>query len=345
VTHPVWFLVPEGVDDPTRPSGGNVYDVRVREALRRLGWAVVQVECRGAWPGPAQADIEAVAEQLAEIPDDGVVLVDGLVGSAGWAALVAEADRIRLVPLLHMPLGSRGEHRLLAVSRAVLTVSHSTRQRLLEHSGLRTDRVHVAEPGVDMADPVAGTEAGAELLCVAAVLRAKGHDVLVDALATLGDLDWRLTLVGALDRDAEFVAALRGRIETSGLTDRIRFPGTCSREEVDKAYAEADLLVLASRSETYGMVVTEALAHGLPVVAGSVGGLAEALGCAPDGSTPGLLVPVEDPAALAVALRRWLTDPLCRSRLRRAAGLRRMTLTSWSGTASRISAVLDEVVR
>ncbi len=65
------------------------------------------------------------------------------------------------------------------------------------------------------------------------------------------------------------------------------------------------------------MVVTEALAHGLPVVASAVGGVPEALGHGDDGSTPGLLVRPDDPAALAGALRRWLEDPRRRRRLRR----------------------------
>jgi glycosyltransferase involved in cell wall biosynthesis len=88
--------------------------------------------------------------------------------------------------------------------------------------------------------------------------------------------------------------------------------------------------------------VTEALAHGLPVVATSVGGLPEALGRGCNGSRPGLLVPSGDPAALAAALRRWLVDTDLRHRLRRAAQERRLTLPSWSATSIRISRALAE---
>ena len=97
--------------------------------------------------------------------------------------------------------------------------------------------------------------------------------------------------------------------------------------------------MLASHAETYGMVVTEALARGLPVLATDVGGVTEALGH----PRPGFLVPPGDPAALGAALRRWLGDPALRARLRRAARERRATLRPWADTASAVAGVLAGV--
>jgi glycosyltransferase involved in cell wall biosynthesis len=88
------------------------------------------------------------------------------------------------------------------------------------------------------------------------------------------------------------------------------------------------------------MVVAEALARGIPVLASDVGGLPEALGRTPDGALPGMLVPADDPAALSVALRRWLGDPELRRRLRDAALARRRTLTGWPATTRAVAAVL-----
>jgi glycosyltransferase involved in cell wall biosynthesis len=122
----------------------------------------------------------------------------------------------------------------------------------------------------------------------------------------------------------------------------VSFPGPLTGADLARSYRAADLLVLASRAETYGMVVTEALAHGLPVVATEVGGVPEALGHAPGGDRPGLFVPPGDPAALGAALRAWLGDAALRERLRRAACERRASLPRWSTTASVISAVLME---
>src|SRR5581483_950121 len=98
--------------------------------------------------------------------------------------------------------------------------------------------------------------------------------------------------------------------------------------------------VLASRAETYGMVVTESLARGLPVLAADVGGLTEALGYGADGIRPGLLVRPDDPTALSAALHAWLTDAELRTRLRRAACERRQSLSAWSTTASQLAGVL-----
>jgi glycosyltransferase involved in cell wall biosynthesis len=93
------------------------------------------------------------------------------------------------------------------------------------------------------------------------------------------------------------------------------------------------------------MVVTEALARGLPVLATNVGGVTEALGRGEDGTRPGLLVPPGDEAALADALRSWLGDAELRARLRSAARERRATLRPWAATTSEIADVLADVAQ
>jgi glycosyltransferase involved in cell wall biosynthesis len=218
-----------------------------------------------------------------------------------------------------------------------------TQRWLVDRYALSPGRVHVAEPGVDASEISPGTAGGGELLCVAAVTPPKGHDVLLAALATVTDLPWHCVCVGSLDRDPGHVDRLGGHARRVGIDDRVNFTGPRTGADLDSLYADADVLVLASRSETYGMVVTEALARGLPVVATSAGGLPEALGGGRNGSRPGLLVPSGDPAALATALRRWLVDTELRQRLRRAAQERRLTLPSWSATSIRISRALAEV--
>ena len=158
----------------------------------------------------------------------------------------------------------------------------------------------------------------------------------------MADLPWSCVVAGALDREPDVVAALRGQLSQEGLTDRVHLVGALRGADLEGAYAAADLLVLPSHVETYGMVVTEALAHGLPVVATAVGGLPEALGEArPDGGRPGLLVPPGRPEELADALRSWLTDGDLRERLRRRALRRRLRLSPWSRTVEDVSAVLS----
>ena len=351
----VHFVVPEGVEDPARPSGGNAYDRHVSLGLDSLGWTVHQHAAPGGWPRPDAQALAALAGVVQRIPDGELALIDGLVASTAPEVLVPLADRLRVVVLVHMPLGHRPpddaaddvrrrERAVLQAAAAVVTTSRWSRSRLLALYQLAPDRVHVAEPGVDRADLAPGTAHGGELLCVAAVSFEKGHDLLVEALLSMSEQPWRCHCVGSVDLDPPFVEGLRRRIQTGGFGDRVSFEGPRTAAELDRSYAAADLMVLASRAETYGMVLSEALARGLPVVATDVGGVAEALGSGTDGSRPGLLVPPDDSAALAAALRAWLGDAKLRGRLRRAARERRRSLCGWSTTASVLAGVLAEVV-
>ena len=347
----VHVVVPDCIDDPDRPSGGNTYDRHLCRGLTSAGWSLHEHAVAGRWPQPDAASFAALDGVVQRIPDDALVLLDGLVASTAPEVLVPHARRLRLVVLVHMPLGhppadeAAGDARLreravLSVAAAVVTTSAWARRRLLELYRLPPDRVHVAEPGVDAADLANGTETGEALLCVAAVTFDKGHDVLLDALATMTDLSWRCVCVGSLERDAAFVEALRRRSVDGGLGDRVCFPGPRTGADLDRSYAAADVMVLASRAEAFGMVVIEALARGLPVVATEVGGLTEALGQGTAGAPPGLLVPPDDPGALGAALRAWLGDAELRGKLRRAARERRKSLSMWSTTTSVIAGVL-----
>jgi glycosyltransferase involved in cell wall biosynthesis len=359
----VHAVLPDTVHRADRPSGGNVYDRRLCDALAILGWTVREHLVEGTWPHPDPAARAALARVLDAVPAGAVVLLDGLVASGCADVVVPQAHRLRLVILVHMPLGGLGagddaERRVLTTASGIVTTSEWTRARLHELYAIDPDSLHVAVPGVDLADVAPGTDGGGRLLCVAAVTQGKGHDLLVDALGRVDDLPWSCMCAGSLEIEPHYVAGLRQQAARLGLDDRLRLVGPLSRVDLDRAYAAADLVVLASRAETYGMVVTEALARGLPVLATAVGGLPEALGARPasvlDGgpgsahadshagshSTPGLLVRPEDPGALAQGVRRWLTDAGLRERLRMAARERRRTLPDWMVTGQRVSDVL-----
>ena len=336
-------VLPEGVDDPERPSGGNVYDRRVCQGLSAAGWQVHEHVVAGTWPRPATDSLTALAAVVAAIPDGSPVLVDGLVSSAAPKVLVPAARRLRLVVLLHMPLQDDAERAVLAAAVGVVATSTWTRDVVCD--GLDAGRVHVAEPGVDADGLAPGTPEGGQLLCVGAVTPAKGHDVLLAALAALVDLRWRCVCVGARRSDLSFEEQLARRIREHGLQGRVVLTGTRTGDELGASYRAADVLVHPSRADTYGMVVAEALVRGLPVVTTTVGGLPDTLGRLPDGSRPGLLVPPGDPDALAQALRRWLADPCLRGELRSSAVRRRESLTGWDTTTDRVARVLTGAAR
>jgi glycosyltransferase involved in cell wall biosynthesis len=334
-------IVPDEIDDPRRVSGGNVYDRHVLDGLRDLG----PVDESLVPPG-AGAALDAALDR---VPDDAPVMIDGLVASRSPAIVEAHARRVRIVVLAHMvaaTLGihgadaARGERRALAAATAVIATSDWTRTELVRRGLADARRVAVAVPGADPgpgADP-AGERDGGSLLAVGAVTPHKGQDVLVDALAGLTDVTgWECVLAGSA-ADRRFAGAIEAAAARSG--DRIRLAGVLSGPTLDAAYRRAGLLVSASRGESYGMAIADALRRGIPVIATAVGGMPEAV--RPSGAA--ILVPPDDPGALRAALRRWLTEPTLRTHLRTRALARRDRMPTWAETVATVAAALAEVV-
>ncbi|WP_424883167.1 glycosyltransferase family 4 protein [Streptomyces sp. SLBN-8D4] len=352
----VHFVMPGGVDDPTAPSGGNAYDRRVCLDLPGFGWQVERHAVAGSWPRPGAPARTELARTLRDLPDGTVVLIDGLVACGVPEIVVPEAERLSIAVLVHLPLGDETglepglalaldakEREVLRAVPAVIATSDWAVRRLVSHHGLAPERVHVATPGADIAPLASGTDGLSRLLCVAAVTPRKGQHRLIEALAGAQDLPWSCVCVGGITQDPEYVAHLRMLIKRYGLQDRLHLAGPKAGAELDASYAAADLMVLTSYAETYGMAVTEALARGIPVLATDVGGVAEAVGRAPDGGVPGILVPPEDPAALAAELRGWFGEADVRRRLKAAARGRRAALDGWATTARSLAGVLGRL--
>ena len=352
----VHVVVPDDIDDAAVPSGGNAYDRRVCLGLADTGCAVHELPVAGGWPRPDAAARESLARTLATLPDGAVVLIDGLVACGVPDVVVPQAGRLRLVVLVHLPLGDEVgaspsaaaelaalERESLHAASAVVATSSWVARRLVATHALDPERIHVATPGADPAPPATGTDGASRLLCVGSVTPTKGQDLLVEALAGVADLPWSCDLTGPLSRNPVHVASVRSTIERHGLGERVRLTGPQTGERLEAAYAKADLLVLPSRVEAYGMVVTEALARGIPVLAAAVGGVPESLGYDPGGRVPGILVPPADVAALAGALRRWLGDPELRDSLRGSAQRRRDTLDGWEVTSRCLAEVLERL--
>lgn len=336
----VHVVVPGDVDDVTVPSGGNVYDRRLCDGLP----GVHEIPVSGSWPSPA--DPAGLAAALAAIPDGDVVLLDGIVACGVPEVVVPQAQRLRLAVLVHLPLADEiglapgeaarldaCERRTLRAARAVVATSTWSAQRLIDHHALSPAKVHVVPPGSDPAPLAPGTDGVHQLLCVASVTPGKGQALLVQALADI-EGPWRCTLAGPLRRNVAYVVRVRELIDRHGLGERIDLAGPLTGPRLESAYSTADLAILPSLGETYGMVVTEALARGIPVLATDVGQVADTVG---DG---GMTVPPRDAPALARALRNWFGDPELRDALRCGARVRRGMLAPWTETSRRMAAVL-----
>ena len=364
------FLVPGALDQVT---GGYLFDRQVVEGLRAAGREVVVAELAGRYPDADAPACAAAALALARLPDGHAAVIDGLALPAFVDFLAREAQRLRLVGFVHHPLSletglSAAEGRRYAVLeaglwpllRGVLCPSADTARAVIA-AGVPPSRVAVAMPGTrkpgaarpelaPRGEPATGAaRSGApagtrvpgalRLLAVATVTPRKGHRLLIEALAGLSDLNWQLSCVGSLERDPACAQSLRQAIAACGLAARVTLSGEQSPERLADAYREADLFVLPSFHEGYGMAFAEALAHGLPVVATRAGAIPDTVP-----SEAGLLVPPGDAAALREALRRVLTDADLRSDL--AAGARRAgaALPDWPTAVRRWADEFDRLI-
>ena len=349
MTHRLDFIVP---GDPAQHTGGYLYDAHIVTELRRLGWTVAVHGLLGRFPEADATARDALERTLATLPSGRLVVVDGLALGGLPEVAIRHGCRLRLVALVHHPLADeRGlslarRHCLLASERAalaavgrVITTSPWTARRLADF-GLQPSRVRTVEPGVT---PLALARADGEpprLLCVGTVSPRKGQDLLVRALARLRDTPWHCDCIGSSTRDPDFAGAVAGLIHEAGLDDRIQLHGECDDAHLRAAYAGADLFVLPSHYEGYGMVVTEAIAAGLPVLTTTGGALSETL---PPGA--GIAVPPDDVDALTEALAALIGDRARRHALREGARKARAALRDWPQAGAEFAAALSGMER
>lgn len=346
---PIWFLIP---GDLATPTGGYRYDRRIIDGLRRLGRHVRTERLDDSFPEPTADALADADRRLAIIPDGDLVIIDGLAFGLLGDVAALHARRLRLIALVHHPLALEtgifaaraealrmSESRALAVARRVVVTSAATADILIRDYGVPKERIRVVEPGTDPAPLAAGSdESVLNLLCVAATTPRKGHDILLRALAPLVDRPWRLDCVGSLTRCTRTSIALRCLSERLGLSDRVNFAGAVDEPRLDVFYHRADLFVLPTRFEGYGMVLTEALARGLPIVSTGIGPIPNLVP-----ADAGLLVEPDDPAALEVALARVLDDAGLRRNLAAGARSARARLGGWDAASAELGCVLEGV--
>ncbi len=342
------FAIPGDIETLT---GGYGYDRRMLAELGACGVEIAHLKLPDGFPFPDAAALAQSLSLLSGVGADQVLLVDGLaLGALPPQALAGL--KAPLVALVHHPLGLESgldpataralienERAALAHARHVIVTSETTRANLIADFAVPAQRVTVAEPGTDPAPRFHGSVGGGlELLAVGSITPRKGHIVLVEALAGLFDLPWRLTVIGSPDRDPACAAELRTAIAALGLEDRVQLAGEVSEGSVGAAYANADLFVLPSFYEGYGMVLSEAMARGLPIVTTTGGAAAQTV---PDAAA--LKVPPGDVPALRAALRSVIADKDLRAGLADASWKAGQGLPRWSDGAKVIADVLKAV--
>lgn len=345
----VVFAIP---GDLATPTGGYAYDREVLKRLAGAGLAVSHLALPAGFPSPTAAELAETARLLEATPPDGVLLIDGLAYGALPASLIAQIRR-PIIALVHHPLAYEAglppgrirelltlERDALALARHVIVSSPLTARLLADEFAVPRNRITVAEPGTEPAARATGTGDPPTMLAVGAISPRKAYPVLIDALSTLADQPWSLTIAGATNRDGEAVQVLEAAIARHQLGDRVRLIGSVRGDALDTLYAAADLFVMPSLFEGYGMVLAEAMARGLAIVCTTGGAAAETV---PDGAA--IKVPPGDAAALASALRDVLTRPALRHALAEQSWRAGQGLPRWDQTASIVARVLEDVVR
>jgi len=350
--NPLTLLIPGRLETLT---GGYEYDRRIVAGLRALGRTVSVRELDDSFPRPTVAARAGAAAALAQIPDGSIVLIDGLAFGAMPDEAEREARRLRLVAIVHHPLAEEtglhdavaaelaaSERRALATVRKVIVTSNATAQNLRNY-GVERARVVVIEPGTDRAPLATGSrDRFVQLLSVATLVPRKGYETLVGALARTTTRDWKLTCVGSVTRDPGTVERVRTILRSGGIEDRVRLVGEVEGPPLAAYYDGADVFVLPTFYEGYGMAVANALARGLPVLSTDTGGIA-ALVDAGSAAPAGLLLPPGDEHAWAAALTRIVSEPSLREQYAQGARRVRERLATWDDAAARFAAALAVV--
>ncbi len=332
-------------------TGGYIYDRHIAEGLASLGWQVNVHSLDPSFPVPKRSAVHEAMELFESIPDGRMVVIDGLAIGGLVGILQTHAERLKLVALVHHPVAfeiglyaarakslHQSEKESLAIVDRVVCTSAWTSRALADYD-VPAELIRVVEPGTTQAPVAKGSSSGElNLLCVATITPRKGHAVLLDALERLRNRRWHLHCVGSLDRNRDCAYALRNQIEDLRLTDRVTLHGEVPNEERDRLYSEADIFVLASNLEGYGMALAEALARGIPIVTTPSGAIPETV---PEDA--GVFVPAGDSAALAAALDELIGNPRTRKTVAERALAVRENLPTWDDACEGFARVLEEL--
>jgi glycosyltransferase involved in cell wall biosynthesis len=345
-TLPLFFAIPGDINQHT---GGYAYDRRLLAELAVLGLELVHLQLSATFPNP---DTQALADadaQLSALPEGATVIIDGL--ALGVMNYIAQKHqhRLRLIGLCHHPLMlesgltpaqqqqlHHSEQMALHCCTAIIVTSAATRALLIEYFALQAEKIIVAPPGTDRHRFAACSGEPPQLLTLATITRRKGHDVLIDALAQLTHLEWHARFVGGDKFDPRWAETIHQKIRTAGLTERITCTGNLV--QVDAEFLRADLFVLPSLFEGYGMAYAEALAFGLPIIATNADAIAQLVP-----KSAGILVPPKDVTALRAALSHLLTNKSVRAELQAGARAAAEQLPHWNETAQVIAERLNHL--
>ena len=312
-----------------RISGGLRYNHAVVDAA---GGKILRHELPGAWPHPTQEDVAALHELIGRL--DGPILLDGLIGCALETPVAARVPVVQLVhALAEDETAVRREKGCLMASDAVVATSRFAAEALRSRHDID---VVVAAPGVEER-PAATGRSGGHFISVGGIEPNKNQRFIAHVLTRLDSLgltEWHCTFAGPAT-DTTYAEGLHYDLVQLPAA-RTTVAGELDPEALAALYDTADLLLLPSRAETFGLVVREATAAGIPALVTAGTGAEEALG---GGAALEL-----DESQWTQALQLWLTDAEYRTQFQAdARAARQQLIYGWRATAETIVEVLESV--
>lgn len=347
------FAIP---GDKDRRTGGFIYEATVLRVLNEIGCATQHIVLPDSFPEPTKKDMATTLNQLRAVPSSCPIILDGLVFGAidpvGLSTVKAP-----VIAMIHHPLGletgldslrakalMQNEAAALKHADHVIVPSPHTADILVENFGADAEKITVAPPGFDRPAMEPGIKLAIEpqidlakdsplILSVGLLAPRKGHDLLLDALSQITDLPWRCEIVGRI-HDADTFEALTHQRDSLRLSSRVAFLGEIDEVQLDRKFRSASLFALATRYEGYGMVLSEAMLYGLPVVSCAVGAVPETVGEA------GILSPADDANAFASGLRLALKN---RETFAEKSLTLAQTLPTWNDTVHHFVKVIRKL--
>jgi len=333
------FVIPGDINLPT---GGYRYDREIIRALRQEGSDIKLISHEGTYPRPSTDDLARAIASVDAMDKADIAVVDGLLGGAAPNFMKKLSTRMPTVALIHHPLclengldenvvqaleGS--ERKSLAFVDGIITTSPATTRTVSEIFSYPIEKISTVIPGVERGKRSIGNSGGTiKLLCTGSIIERKGHEYLISALASLKHLDWRLDCIGSTEFDKKLFEKLQAKVMNENLGDRIVFHGSVSQESMEQAYASADVFVLPSLYEGYGMVYAEAIVRGLPVIGTTAGAIPQTV---PESC--GILVEPAHMNDLADALAEMISNTTTRETFRKGAVTAEPYFPDWKSSA------------
>ncbi len=345
----ILFIIPGDINLPT---GGYRYDREIINAWKNSGVEVSLISIKGNYPFPTKADKQSALEEIEKLPKANIAVVDGLLGGASPEFLEKLSKALPVVALIHHPLClengldkksakslENNEQVGLQFASAIVTTSPATTQTVSNLFKYEKTNIHNVLPGVERGEISDGSKnSTTNLLCVGSVIKRKGHKDLLLALANITHLDWHLDCIGSTDFDQTLFAELKQTLEAKSLANKITFHGSVSEEIISQAYENADIFVLPSLYEGYGMAYAEAIVRGLPVIATKAGAIPDTV---PE--TCGILVEPSDIQALSNALEKMISDKALRNQYREATLQAEPFFPTWQSSSKAFLQILKDI--